>query len=129
MNGRVTIDTNIVIALFQKEPKVRKHLAKATEVFITSIVLGELFYGAFKSSHVDANIARINEFAQHSAILVCDSITAQHYGSIKSILKAKGRPIPENDIWIAALCEQHNLVIASRDEHFKEVESITIDIW
>lgn len=129
MNGRVLLDTNIVIALFGQDSKVHRQLAETTEVFMASIVLGELFYGAYKSTHVQANIARIRELAEHSSVLVCDSTTAQHYGHIKSVLRDEGHPIPENVIRIAALSEQHKLAIATRDEHLKRVHGITVEIW
>jgi tRNA(fMet)-specific endonuclease VapC len=61
MNGRFLLDTNIVIALFAKEIAVQQRLSNADEVFVPSIVLGELYYGARKSVHVEANIKRIEE--------------------------------------------------------------------
>ncbi len=92
MSGRVLLDTNIVMALFAKEAAVQQRLAEAAD--ICSIVLGELYYGAQKSSHVETNIARVNTFAAANAVLVCDAATAQYYGAIKNHLRAKGRPIP-----------------------------------
>jgi tRNA(fMet)-specific endonuclease VapC len=69
-------------------------LANANEVFVPSIALGELYYGAHKSSHVEANITRIDEFAASNSILTCDTETSQQYGKIKNSLRVKGRPIP-----------------------------------
>ena len=129
MNGRILLDTNIVIALFGQDVAVQQRLRGIEEVFIPSIVLGELYYGSHKSTNVDANVARIDEFAHRNSILPCDTITAQHYGHIKNGLRVKGRPIPENDIWIAALCAQHELTLATRDEHFREIDSISIETW
>ena len=100
--GRFLLDTNIVIALFARETAVQQRLAEASEVFVPSIVLGELYYGARKSTRVTENLARIDEFVASSTVLPCDTATAQQYGDIKNTLRAKGRPIPENDIWIAA---------------------------
>ncbi len=57
MTGRFLIDTNIVIALFAKDPAVQQHLGIATEVFTPAIVLGELYYGAYKSSRVKENFS------------------------------------------------------------------------
>jgi tRNA(fMet)-specific endonuclease VapC len=129
MSGRVLLDTNIVIALFAKEAVVQQRLAKADEVFVSSIVLGELYYGAQKSSRVEANIARVNTFAAANAVLVCDMATAQYYGVIKNQLRAKGHPIPENDIWIAAIAGQHQLTLVTRDEHFQAVEGLMVEQW
>jgi len=61
--------------------------------------------------------------------LVCDARTAQAYGQIKNSLRAKGRPIPENDIWIAALGKQHSLTLITRDAHMGEVEGLAIEGW
>lgn len=129
MNGRFLLDTNIVIALFAQDTSVQQHIAEAEAVFVPSIVLGELYYGARKSGRVAANLARIDEFAASSAVLVCDTATAQQYGQIKNILRTKGRPIPENDIWIAAIAQQYELTLISRDEHFREIDGLSVEVW
>jgi tRNA(fMet)-specific endonuclease VapC len=129
MSGRVLLDTNIVIALFAKEAVVQQRLAETDEAFISSIVLGELYYGAQKSSRVEANIARVNTFAAANAVLGCDTATAQYYGAIKNHLRARGQPIPENDIWIAATARQHQLTLVTRDGHFQAVEGLVVEQW
>jgi len=129
MNGEYLLDTNIVIALFANEAVIIDHLKDANEVFIPSIVIGELYYGARKSSRVKENLARIDEFAEDNVILNCDLETARSYSQVKFKLKEKGRPIPENDIWIAALALQHRLTLVSRDKHFSEVDGLTIEVW
>lgn len=129
MNGKYLLDTNIIIALFGNDPAVLMRLPAADVVFISSITLGELYYGAYKSNDKEVNIARVNELADHSSVLTCDNITAKHYGKIKSFLKAKGSPLPENDIWIAALAQQHQLTVVTRDKHFEKVESVLTTMW
>jgi tRNA(fMet)-specific endonuclease VapC len=62
-------------------------------------------------------------------VLACDAITATYYGNVKDQLRLKGKPIPENDIWIAALALQHDLVLISRDEHFKVIEQLKVETW
>jgi tRNA(fMet)-specific endonuclease VapC len=62
-------------------------------------------------------------------ILNCDTETARLYGNVKNSLRKKGRPIPENDIRIAAAAFQHDLVPVSRDEHFEEVEGLKLEKW
>ena len=129
MNGNFIPDTNIVIALFAKDSSVQKNLKKADEIFLSSIVLGELYYGALNSSRIDENIAQIEKFAAESVILVINASTAVEYGKIKRDLRLKGTPIPENDIWLAAITKQHNLTLVTRDEHFKKVKEIKIVFW
>jgi len=71
----------------------------------------------------------MNEFAISNSVLTCDMDTAKKYGIIKSVLRMKGRPIPENDIWIAAITLQHNLILATRDPHFDEIENLNVEFW
>jgi tRNA(fMet)-specific endonuclease VapC len=129
MSGKFLLDTNIVIGLFGNDASVKAHLMNADEVFISSTVLGELYFGAQKSSNVKKNIERIEEFASSSAVLPCDADTARYYGSVKNHLMEKGQHIPENDIWIAAVAQQHGLIVVSRDEHFKEVDKLKCEMW
>lgn len=129
MSGRFLLDTNIVIALFADETSVKSNLAQANEVFIPSVVIGELCYGARKSGRVEANLARVDELVASSTILVCDAETARQYGKVKNKLRLKGRPLPENDIWIAALALQYEMVLVTRDAHFQEVESLKTTAW
>ncbi len=118
-----------MIALFANDENVLVQLKSASEVFIPSTVLGELYYGANKSSRSQANIARIDEFAAENQILVTDGETARHYGEVKNALHIKGKPIPENDIWIAALSRQYNYGLVTQDNHFSEVDGIEIIRW
>jgi tRNA(fMet)-specific endonuclease VapC len=129
MSGKYLLDTNIVIALFADEPAVKDNLAKAEEIFVPSVVVGELFYGAHKSGRAKENLARIDDFASSSLVLGCDRETARVYGKIKNTLRIKGRPLPENDIWIAAVAIQQGLTLVSRDAHFGEMEDLKVVAW
>jgi tRNA(fMet)-specific endonuclease VapC len=127
--GRYLLDTNIIIALLASDESVKERLVSIEEVFLPSIAIGELYYGAYRSSRRDENIKRIDKLVKGNNILVCNARIAQEYGLIKSRLSEKGRPIPENDIWIAALASSNNLIVVTRDEHFKHVEGLQIEMW
>lgn len=129
MNGRYLLDTNIIIALFAKEAPVLNNLAQAEEVFIPSIALGELHYGAKKSGRSQKNLERIEEFVIKNIVIECNSDTAREYGEVKNKLRIKGRPLPENDVWIAALALQYDLILVTRDAHFQEVENLKVVSW
>lgn len=105
------------------------NLDQAPEVFVPAIVFGELFFGAAKSSRPHENSARLEEFAVGRIILPCDLQVAREYGRLKQDLRAKGKPIPENDIWIAALATSPDLVLATRDRHFRDVDGLIIAVW
>ena len=129
MTGSYLLDTNIIIALFASEKDVQEKLAQVDDVFVPSVVLGELYFGAHKSARATKNSARIDELASNTVVLSCDSETARHYGEVKNALRLKGHPIPENDIWIAAVAIQHDLALVTRDAHFKEIENLKIVMW
>lgn len=129
MSGEYLLDTNIVIALTVRDSSVLERLEADVTVFLPSIVIGELFFGAYRSGRVEENFGRVANIATSNTILACDGATARYYGRIKNQLREAGRPIPENDIWICALALQYDLSVASRDAHFREVEGIHVETW
>lgn len=129
MNGRILLDTNIIIALFAGEKNVLTELENSTEVFVPAVVLGELFYGAQNSERKEMNLATIWNFTKSVSVMNCDNETAFNYGKIKQQLKLKGTPIPENDIWIGALAKQNQITLITRDKHFKLIPGILVAEW
>jgi tRNA(fMet)-specific endonuclease VapC len=127
--GRFLLDTNIAIALLEGDDTVLSNLDRAPEVFIPAVVLGELFFGAAKSGRPSENTAKVERFAAGRAILACDLDVAREYGRLKQQLKEKGRPLPENDVWIAAAAKRHGMVLVTRDRHFREVEDLQTADW
>lgn len=129
MSGKYLLDTNIIIALFAKDTSVIHHLSQANQVFVPSIVVGELYFGAYNSRRTEQNLLQLRNFTRENAIIPCNQLTAEFYGQIKSELKKKGRPIPENDIWIAALGKQYNATLVSRDTHFNNIDELPLETW
>lgn len=124
-------DTNVVIAALEQEETVTARLAEipAESLFVPVIVLGELHFGALGSSRAEENLQRLQDFTAASNILPCEQTTARTYGEVKDGLRRKGRPIPENDVWIAATAIQHELILVSRDSHFEYVEGLELQHW
>ena len=129
MNGKYILDTNIIIRLFAEDVEILQKVDESEEIFVPSIVIGELCYGAFNSKKVKSNISKIEKLTSEVEILDCDYDTGMEYGEIKKELKDKGTPIPDNDIWIAAISRQYNIELVSRDEHFKDVENLKWIKW
>ncbi len=75
------------------------------------------------------NLNRIDELVANSIVLGCNVEIARKYGEIKHKLKLRDRPLPENDIWIAALAVQYNLILVTRDTHFQEIENLQTVAW
>lgn len=105
------------------------NLDQAPEVSIPAVAVGELFFGAAKSGRPSENTARLEQFAAGRSIVPCDLDVAREYGRMKQRLREKGRPLPENDIWIAATARRHGMVLVTRDRHFQEVEDLDTEDW
>ena len=128
MSGSCLWDTNIVIAFYDQDPQVLGKI-KTNKIFIPAIVIGELWFGAEKSSKKLSNQKQIKALIDEVAILPVTEETSKHYGQIKNKLKQKGKPIPENDIWIAALAMEYDILLVTRDQHFSNIEGIKIEAW
>jgi tRNA(fMet)-specific endonuclease VapC len=129
MSGNYLLDTSVLIELFAKDTVVLTRLEKAESTFIPSIALGELHYGARKSSRTEKNLEKLEALASEAVILPCDAETSYWYGIVKDGLRRVGQPIPENDIWIAAIALQYGLTLATRDNHFQIVENLKFEMW
>ena len=125
----ILLDTNIVIELFKGNPTVTASMETQKSVNIPFAVLGELYLGAYRSSNPKKHIKQINDFLGKCNVLIADSETANNYALIKTGLLNKGKPIPENDIWIAATAKQLELLLITRDKHFNEIDGISIENW
>lgn len=123
------LDTNAVSALFVGDAGLETILAGTARHHLPTIVVGEYRYGLERSRHRAALSQLLDRLAAESVVLPVDLGTASHYAAIREQLRHKGTPIPENDLWIAALARQHRLAIASRDGHFDHVEGIERHPW
>jgi tRNA(fMet)-specific endonuclease VapC len=128
-NGKFLLDTNVIIALLEGDEAVLSNLDQAAEVFIPAVALGELFFGAAKSGRPSENTDRVDRFATGRTIIPCDLEVAREYGRLKQHLKERGGPLPENDIWIAAMAKHHEMVLVTRDRHFQAVQDLHTADW
>jgi len=129
MSGTYLLDTSAAIGRINQSAGAIQVMERADELFLPVIALGELFGGAEHSKRTLANYAEIEQLAMECTIIGCDFDTARHYGRISHQLRVKGRPIPQNDIWIAALAIQYNLTLLTRDAHFGEVDELMVQGW
>ena len=115
------LDTNALSAAADDDPAVIALLARADQVAIPAIVLGEYRYGIAQSRNRASYATWLKGLLNDCLVLDINEPTTQYYAEITLELKRKGTPIPTNDIWIAALCRQHGLPLLSRDRHFDSV--------
>ena len=129
MNGNYILDTNIIIALFNEEEHVLRRIEETDAIYLPIIVVAELLYGASCSARKEINLKRINAFLSQNAILDCDVHIAKRFAAVKVELRQNGTPIPDHDIWIAALALHHRLTLVTRDSHFANILGLDILSW
>jgi tRNA(fMet)-specific endonuclease VapC len=91
---------------------------------LPATVVGELRYGALNSRRSRENLALVERLSGRCVILPVTESTADVYARIRVRLREQGKPIPENDLWIAAACIEHELPLAAIDSHFDVVEGL-----
>jgi tRNA(fMet)-specific endonuclease VapC len=115
------LDTNAVSALFAGDPSIARILTGEERHHLPVIVIGEYRYGLVRSRH-RGRLGRLLDLLIHeSIVLPVDVETTLHYANVREGLRRTGHPIPENDVWVAALSTQYDLPIVSRDVHFDQV--------
>jgi tRNA(fMet)-specific endonuclease VapC len=125
----VIVDTNALSAFADGSSLAIAALQAAGEVSVPVIVLGEFRYGITHSRRHREYEAWLEQYLPAFRVLEVSAETAQEYARLRSELRHLGRPIPANDIWIAALCRQHDLPLLSRDVHFDNVKRLRRQAW
>lgn len=120
------IDTSIILESFKGNKIIAAQITQLEKIFVSVTIIGELNYGAYHSANHVKHFSRNEIFLNRCQKLILDSETADFYGKIKAGLAHKGKPIPENDIWIAATAIQHNLSLFTSDKHFKDVDGLQL---
>ncbi|MGV3721862.1 MAG: type II toxin-antitoxin system VapC family toxin [Actinomycetota bacterium] len=129
-NGvRVALDTTIAIHLLNGHGKAQTRFAAEPGVAISAVVAGELLFGAGNSRRKVVNTGQYERFIRGAVLLPISFVTAQHYAALRLALKQAGKPIPENDLWIAAACLEHGLTLATADAHFSNCPTLSVENW
>jgi predicted nucleic acid-binding protein len=125
----VILDTNAVSALLSGEQRIGEVLADADRHHLPLNVIAEYQFGLLASRRRRRLQSLFRRLEADSFVLAPDRQTADVYATIRYDLKQRGTPIPENDVWIAALAQQFSLDIVSRDPHFDHVAGIRRVGW
>ncbi len=125
----MVLDTNALSAAADNDPAVITLLARAEQMAIPVVVLGEYRYGIAQSRHRVSYENWLKALVNDCLVLDIHEPTTRYYAEITLELRRKGTPIPTNDIWIAALCREHDLPLLSRDQHFDQVTGSRRIAW
>ncbi|VVB94984.1 tRNA(fMet)-specific endonuclease VapC [uncultured archaeon] len=128
-NGKLAVDTNAVIAYREGIKPVCKLIDESDILFLPVIVLGELLYGAKNSAKQKENEYAINILIDNSVLVPIDKAIAIRYAKVRLKLKKAGRPIPENDMWVAATCLDLDVLLLSKDGHFENIPDLEVINW
>jgi tRNA(fMet)-specific endonuclease VapC len=124
----VLIDTNAYVAFKQGHPDAIEIVRRATHLALSSTVIGELLAGFAVGSREALNRVELQRFLESDRvhILIVDDGTAAYYANVYRLLRSKGRPIPTNDMWIAAAALQHGHALFTYDSHFEHVDGLLV---
>ena len=122
----ILIDTSAYTAFKRGEASVLEVIQQAENLMLSPIVLGELLGGFDCGSKNKKNRTELQQFLQSSRVKIfpITADTANFYSQIYYSLKNKGKPIPTNDMWIAAQALENGCVLCSYDQHFKAIEGL-----
>jgi len=123
------LDTSALSAAAHSEPSALEVVARAEYLAVPVIVLGEYRLGIAQSRHRVSYEAWLRDWVSAVSVLEIDEQTTHSYAVIGLELKTKGKPIPANDLWIAALCRQYSLPLLSRDRHFDFISGLRRIDW
>jgi len=123
---RVALDTNRLTDLFQGDAALAERLGLCDEVWIPLVVLAEIKAGFLGGNRRHRNEVLLRKLLSKTTVgvLLPDRETAEHYARLFVQLKRAGAPVPDNDLWIAALALQHDLLLITRDKHFEKIPQL-----
>lgn len=123
---KILLDTNAISALFKGDSNILDRMIEADTIFISIFVLGEILYGFKNGDKEKENNLLLKEFLSKPSIKILNGTkeTAEVFSEIKIKLKKKGKPIPINDVWIAAHAVETGSVLVTYDKHFDLIEGI-----
>jgi tRNA(fMet)-specific endonuclease VapC len=123
---RVALDTNRLTDLLQGDKRLSERLEECDEVWIPLIVLAEIKAGFYGGAHQQKNEALLQMLLSRPTVgvLLPTRETAEHYARLFVQLKRAGTPVPDNDLWIAALVLEHDLRLITRDRHFQRIPQL-----
>ena len=124
----ILVDTNAYTAFMRGEPAIVEVMTHAPQLFVNSVVLGELLAGFAAGTRQAKNRSELAQFLNSPRVGVypITAETADSYALVYANLRRKGQPIPSNDLWIAASALEHGAALLSLDAHFEKVDGLRL---
>ena len=123
---RILLDSNAYSEFMRGNHRVRELVHGADEILLSAVVVGEQLFGFRRGTRFGQNLAELRSFLDrpYVSFVPVGPVTSDRYSRIMALLKSKGRPIPTNDVWIAAHAMETGADLVSADQHFQHVDGI-----
>jgi len=123
------LDTNILILFNNEDFDTVNKIKTIQSFYVSSISVGELYYGAYKSLYINYNLLKVKNLVQCNYLCMINDLTANCYGIIRAEQKKKGKPLSHNDLWIASTAMEHDLVLVTRDSALLDLDCVKTEKW
>lgn len=125
---KILLDSSAYSHLKRGDRRIAEIVRGSEEILLSTIVIGELLYGFRKGSRLERNLQELHDFlsSPYVTVITVSFTTADRYARIAASLRAKGRPIPANDIWIAAHALEAGADLVSYDRHFDQIDGLVL---
>jgi len=123
---KILLDTNAYSALMRGHGEVADRVRRAEHVILSVVVAGELLFGFRAGGRLRRNVAELDAFldSPYVSLVPVTYATADRFGRVAATLRLKGRPIPTNDVWIAAHAMETGAELLSFDQHFEAIDGL-----
>jgi tRNA(fMet)-specific endonuclease VapC len=128
------LDTDMCIYLLNGDERIKSRVAQVgvEAISVSILTVGELYFGAYNSARLEANMERIHEFLSYPGpiVLAVDDAAAEYFGKFKAALRREGKPIGDVDLRIAGVAASRGLkVVTNNTEHFERIADISLENW
>jgi len=123
------LDTSGYVAFKRNDSLAVQAIQKSPELLFSVVTLGELLGGFAFGAREDQNLRELSEFrsSYRTSVVPISEVTAQHYAQVYAFLRAQGKPIPTNDMWIAASAIEHGARLLTADSHFSHLPLLLVE--
>ena len=128
---RLLLDTSAYSEMRRGHPEVVGLVRRASRILLSPIVLGELLFGFRLGRRYEQNVEELEAFLESPFVEVVPTtaVTADRFARVAASLRRKGRPLPTNDIWIAAQALETGADLVTFDRHFEDVEGVVARVF
>ena len=128
-DNQILLDSSVIIRHLRNPSAMVQKLISYGELFVPEIALGELYSRTLRSANAERNLRKVKDFMAGATLALTNQDTPFIYAQVAAQLPSAGKPIPQNDMWIAALALQMELPVATLDQHYTFIPTLKVALW